>query len=193
MAESASGLAKAGIAILALAVGTAAGWLAGKASERKPPVPPPVFTNPLADAKPGETLALRGSDGALQMFRVVEGDPQTLLLRQETQSEHAPLSTRDLRVSRSWFGGFLILEGDVDPQVAFANLRDTGLLSVEPETLFVEALGRPVRCWKFTARHRVFERMTTWVSPEIPVHGVVRIDTAKQERAFLYHGGHEAK
>ena len=166
MAESASGLAKAGIAILALAVGTAAGWLAGKASERKPPVPPPVFTNPLADAKPGETLALRGSDGALQMFRVVEGDPQTLLLRQETQSEHAPLSTRDLRVSRSWFGGFLILEG---------------------------ALGRPVRCWKFTARHRVFERMTTWVSPEIPVHGVVRIDTAKQERAFLYHGGHEAK
>jgi hypothetical protein len=193
MAESASGLARAGVAAAALVVGAAGGWLAGKAASRTPPAPPPVFANPLADAKVGESLALRRRDGAVELFRVLEADPLTLLLQQDTQAEGAPFSTRQLRVSRSWFGGFLILEGDADPAAAAANLRDVGLLSVEPDTQVVEALGRPVRCWKFTVRHRVFEKMVIWVSDEIPVHGVVRIDTAKEERMFLYHGSGAAR
>lgn len=193
MAGGTSGLARAGIAALAFAAGAAAGALAGRYAARTPPPPPPVFVNPMSDAGKGESVALKRDDGTVIGFRVVEADPQTLLLREETQPVGGPASSRQIRVSRSWFGGFLILEGDTDPEIAAAALRDLRLERLEPDTIYVEALGRPLRCWKFTATHRVHGRMTLWVSEEIPVHGLVRVDTDKAERVFVLLGSHDGR
>jgi hypothetical protein len=193
MAKGGSGLAKAAIAAAALVVGGAVGALAARAAMRTDPPPPPVFVNPMADAKPGETLALKRNDGTISNYRVLEADPLTLLLLEEIQPPGEPSASRRLRVSRSWTGGFLVLEGDVDPAAAAAAIRDLVVERVEPDTIVVETLGRPVPCWKFTCRHRVLGRIVSWVSDELPVHGLVRVDTEKAERTFVLHGFHEAK
>jgi len=188
MAEGAGRIAIAGAAAAAFVVGAAAGWLVARAGAGDAP-PPPTLGNPLFDAKQGESLALRRADGTLFNYRVLEADLQTVLLLAETQAPGQPLGARQLRVSRTWFGSFLILEGDVQPEVSEASTRDFVLERVTPATWLPPALGRPLRCWRFHGRHRVVGPITVWTSDEVPVHGVVRIDGDKGT-LFEYHGSH---
>ena len=74
-----------------------------------------------------------------------------------------------------------------------ANLRDLRLERVEQDTILVDALERPLRCWKFTAQHRVASKMTIWVSDEVPVHGIVRIDTERMEKYYVLQGSHDGR
>jgi hypothetical protein len=176
----------AAAAVVALAVGGSAGWLVAR-SGTAPPAPPAVFVNPLADARANEYVAIRRQDGAVFGFRVLEADLQTVLLLVENQPPGEPATTRQMRVARTWVGAFLILEGDVSPDICAATVRDFVLDRVTPEVLTPPKLGRPLRCWKFEGRHRVQGQMTTWVSDEIPVHGVVRID-GPRGTLFEYEG-----
>lgn len=190
MADGAGRVRLAAAAVLALAVGGSAGWLVAR-SGMAPPPPPPVFVNPLADARVGEYVAIRRSDGAVFGFRVLEADLQTVLLLVENQPPGQPVTTRQMRVARTWFGAFLLLEGDVSPETCEATARDFALSSVTREAWNPPELGRPLQCWKFQGNHRVHGQLTTWVSDEIPVHGVVRID-GPRGTLFEYKGSHRS-
>ena len=190
MAEATGRLAIAAAAAAALAVGAAAGWLAARALEEPPP-PPPSFANPMAKTKVGDVLALRRADGTIFSWSVKEADLQSLLLVAETQPSGAPLTSYQMRVARGWYGSFQILEGDLPPGVADASSRDFILDSVTPETWTPPTWGKPLRCWKFKGRHRVHGETTTWVSDEIPIHGVVRID-GPRGTLFEYHASNRA-
>ena len=178
MATGGVGIAAAATAGLVL--GAAAGWLAARGRAAAPPPSTPGYVNPLADAKKDETLVLvRSGDGTREIFRVIEASPETLLVSVETAPVGEAARTRQLRVARTFVGPFVVLEGDMDPASAAAAVTDFVLERIDPDTRFVESLGRPVRCWKFSGRHRLHGTMTWWVTEELPVHGVVRIETPR--------------
>ena len=166
-------------ALAALAAGAGAGWVAGRRSAVVPPPAPPVYVNPLADAKRGEFLAMKRSDGTRQMYRVVEEQPDTVLLDLETAPAVGAPDHRQARVGRTFLGVFAFIEGDVDALAAEANLRDFRLETMEPVDMAVPALGRTLHCWRIAGQHRVLGPMTFWVSDELPVHGLVRVETAR--------------
>jgi hypothetical protein len=190
MADGTGRLGLGAAVVVALAAGAAAGWLIARAGAAAPPEQA-GYTNPLADARPGESVALRRADGTIFNYRVQEADVHTVLLLAETQPPGEAIHSRQLRISRSWFGSFLILEGDVDRDVIEATTRDFVLDRVTQDVWTPPALGRPLRCWKFEGRHRVHGEMKTWVSDEIPVHGAVRVD-GPRGILFEYHGSREA-
>jgi len=176
MSSGAGKAAVIGAAAMALAVGAAAGWLAAR-STVPPPPPVPVYVNPLADAKKDEVLVWASPDGATQAYRVLEGNnPLTVLLSVEDVATGGPSTTRQLRVARSFFGVFFILEGDIPPDLAQAAGRDFVLTSAEPAELRVEALDRTFRCWKFSGHYKSGDPRIYWVTDELPVHGIARIE-----------------
>jgi hypothetical protein len=181
MAGAGGRIAVAAAAAVALVLGAAAGWIAARAS-MPPPPPPPAFVNPLADAKKGEVLVLTSNDGVVDTYRVLETTDETVLLSDEKAPAGQPAFARQLRVARSYWGAFIILGGDVDPLTAEAAARDLVVVGAVPENLFVETLGRSLRCWKVSARHRVWGDVTIWLSDELPVHGYVRMDTVKGKK-----------
>ena len=166
----------AGFAAGALALGLAAGWVAGRASIPAPP-PPRPFVNPLAEVKRGESLALRQVDGAIQSYRVLEADDFTVLLSVEMRDAGGSASTRQIRVARTFPGFFIILEGDVPPEEAAATAREFVVESMAPDEIHVEPLGRSFRCWRIRGHHRVSGDLTYWVTDEVPVQGLLRIDS----------------
>ena len=167
------------LAAAAVAAGFAGGWVAGRASIPAPP-PPPSFVNPFARVKVGESLVLKLMGGSqLQQFRVLEVDDQTVLLSVETLPLGGTPSRMQMRVARTFWGAFIIIEGDVDPQAAMATAKDFTMESATPDDLYVEPLHRTFHCWKVTGRHRVLLEMTYWITDELPVHGVLRIDTTR--------------
>ena len=190
MADGTGRVALGAAVVIALAAGAATGWLLARTGADAPAAQT-GFTNPLADARKGESVALRRGDGTIFNYRVLEADLQTVLLLAETQPPGGAIQPRQLRISRSWFGSFLILEGDVEPDVCEATTRDFVLHRVTQDVWTPPALGRPLRCWKFQGQHRVHGELTTWICDEIPVHGVVRVDGARGI-LFELHGFHRA-
>ncbi len=171
----------AAAAAVAFALGAAAGWLVARASVPPPP-PPPVFVNPLADAKKGEVLVVTNNDGIVDSYRVLETTNETVLLSIEKAAPGQTATVRQMRMARSFWGAFLILGGDVDPATAEAAARDLVVVRAVPENLLVATLGRTFRCMKITANHRVWGEETIWISDELPVHGLVRMDTVKGKK-----------
>lgn len=163
---------------IALAAGFAGGWVAGRASVPPPP-PPEAFRNPLADTKAGETLLLRRGDGETTLYRVQSVDATSVLIAEETHPPVGPALHRVFRVSRAYLGFFYILEGDVDPVEAAATARDFVPAEITRDSLHSEPLRRSFDCWKIRGHHRAQGEMTLWVSPELPVHGLLRVDTVK--------------
>ncbi len=170
--------AVAGAATVALVLGVAAGWLAARASTPPPP-PPPSYVNPLADAKKGEILVLDNRDGVKDTFRVVEAMDQVVLLAVEKAPPGMPATVRQWGVARSFWGALVILGGDIDEATAESTVRDLVVRSAEPANLFVASINRTLRCWKISAKHRVWGEMSIWISDELPVHGIARIEDAK--------------
>jgi hypothetical protein len=170
--------ALAGALAAGLALGAAGGWVAGRtAAEAGRLPPPPAFVNPLADAVRGESLVLKqAGTGTLKSYLVREAGPEDLLLAEEHAPKDLPRGVKEFRVARNFFGALVILEGDLDPETARATVRDFVLERAEADLLRVEDLGRTFRCWRFRGRHRVAGEMTVWVTDELPVHGVARID-----------------
>lgn len=167
--------------ILALAAGVAGfagGWIAGRQSVPAPP-PPAPYVNPLAVVKGGESLVLRSSFGTRTRYRVLGIDDDSVLLSVETLAPGQPATQREMRVSRSFFGFLIILEGDVDPAAAEATARDFRLDSVVPDRIAVGALGRTLDCWKVTGSHRAQGALTYWISDAMPVHGLLRVDSPR--------------
>ncbi len=168
----------AALAAAGVVLGLAGGWVAGRASVPPPPPPEPL-RNPLADAKKGETLLLRRADGQTTLYRVLAAEEDSILLSEETTPPGGAATRREVRVARTYLGFFIILEGDVDPAEADAAARDFTLDEAVPETLFSEALGRSFRCWRIRGRHRVRGELTFWITPELPVHGLLRADAPR--------------
>jgi hypothetical protein len=172
--------ARIGLLAAGCVLGGAAGWVGGRTLGVPPAPPPSAYRNPLVDAVRGEALVhARPGDGARVVYRVLQAEAQAVLLSVETEVPGEPPLRQEIRIARSFFGPLLVLEGDVDPRAAAAGLRDFVLESATPETIAVEGTGRSYPCWRFTGSHRVQGTMTFWVSDEVPVHGVVRVDTAR--------------
>jgi hypothetical protein len=176
MSSGAGRAAVIGAAAMALAAGAAAGWLAAR-STVPPPPPPPVYVNPLADAKKDEVLVWGSPDGATEAYRVLEGShPQTVLLSVETVTKGGPSTTRQFRVARSFFGTFIILDGDIPPDLAEASLRDFVIEKAEHADLRVESLDRTFRCLRISGTYQNKDPRVYWVTDELPVHGIARIE-----------------
>src|SRR5688572_9322580 len=168
-------------AVAALAVGGGLGWLAGRASIPVP-VPPPTYVNPLADAARDEVLLWKAPDGSTQAYRVEDAFPDSVQLSVVDVSTEGKSSTRRMRVARAFLAALVILEGDVDPEVAEATVRDFIVEKAVPEDLFVESLNRTFHCTKVTGRYRTLEERTYWITDELPVHGIARIDGSRGKR-----------
>ncbi len=170
-----------GFAAAALAVGGGLGWIAGRASIPAPPALP-VYVNPLENAAKDEVLVLEGPDKATQAYRVQDAFPDSVQLSVEDISTAGVSSTRRFRAGRAFLAALVILEGDIDPEVAEATVRDFIVVRAVPEDLFVESLGRTFHCTKVTGRYRTLEERTYWITDELPVHGIARIDGARGKR-----------
>lgn len=181
MASECGKAAILGVAVAALAVGAGGGWIAGRATVPAPP-PPPAYVNPLADAAEDEVLVLASPDGGTQAYRVMDAFPDSVLLSVQDLSSAGTTSTRQFRAARAFFAALVILEGDIDPEVAQATVRDFIVLRAVPEDLLVESLGRTFHCWKVTGRYRTLEERTYWITDELPVHGIARIDGSRGKR-----------
>jgi hypothetical protein len=171
--------ATAGAIAAGLLAGGAGGWVAGRLSAQTPPPPPAVYVNPLADAHRGENVFYVRNDGARVQYRVEEESPDTVLLVEETSPKGQPSTRNEIRVSRTFFGPLIILGGTVNAAAAESALVDFQLQRAEQETIRVDALGRSLRCWKFAGSHKVQGSLTFWISEELPVHGLVRVETAR--------------
>ena len=169
------------VAAAALAAGGGLGWIAGRASIPAP-TPPPTYVNPLADAARDEMLVWVAPDGATQAYRVEDAFPDSVQLSVEDISTTGKSSTRRLRVARAFLAALVILEGDIDPEVAAATVRDFIVEKAVPEDLRVESLNRTFRCTKVTGRYRTLEERTYWITDELPVHGIARIDGSRGKR-----------
>jgi len=170
-----------GAFVAGLALGAAAGWLAARATVPPPP-PPPLYRNPLADARKDEVLVYATPEGDTQAYRVDEADRDTVLLSVQNFPKAGPGGTRHFRAARTFFGTLVILEGDIDPGQAEAALQDFVIESAVFEDLRVESLDRTFHCWKVTGRYRSLEARTYWITDELPVHGVARIDGPRGKR-----------
>lgn len=181
MAAGSGKAALFGVAVAALAVGVGVGWIAGRATIPPPP-PHPSYVNPLANAAKDEVLVLAGPDGATQAYRVMDAFPDSVLLSVEDISTAGTTSVRQFRAARAFFAALVILEGDIDPEVAQATVRDFIVERADFEDLLVESLGRTFHCWKVTGRYRTLEERTYWITDELPVHGIARIDGSRGKR-----------
>lgn len=181
MASGGGRAAVIGAAVGALAIGAATGWLAAK-STIPPPPPPAFYRNPLADAAKDEVLVLTSPDGDTQAYRVKEASRDTVLLSVETVSRAGESTVQELRVARTFFGSLVILEGDIDPEQAQGTVRDFVIENMVPEELLVPSLERTLHCWKMTGTYRGMEPRTYWISDELPVHGIARIDGTRGKR-----------
>lgn len=170
-----------GAAAAALAVGFGAGWIAGRATVPPPP-PPQVYVNPLADAKEKEVLLLAGPDGATQGYRVTGASSDSVQLSVEDITPDGRSSVRNFRAARSFLATLVILDGDVPPDVAEATVRDFIVERAVFEDLRVDSLERTFHCLKVTGHYRSVENRTYWITDELPVHGIARVDGSRGKR-----------
>lgn len=194
MAGSGGTGAVAVAAIAALAAGAAGGWVAGRASFEPPP-PPRAYVNPLADAKKNEVLVLVSPDGGTQAYTLMDGDGETVMISAEDVAKEGASSVRRFRAARTFVGALTILDGDIEPALAASTLRDFVVEKMEPDDLRVESLDRTFRCWKVSGRYRNLEDRTYWITEELPVHGIVRMDGPRgkryEVRSFSFGKGKE--
>ncbi len=167
-------IAAAGVLLAAVAFG--GGWVAGRRA-LPPPPPAPEFLNPLRDAARGELLVLVDGAGTRTSFRVLEAAPVSVLLEVMTQGRDGATSRREIRVARTYLGGFLVLEGEVGGDEREAMVRDLVVDRVVPDT--IEATGRTLACWRVEGRHAALGEIRIWLSDALPVHGVARIESSR--------------
>jgi hypothetical protein len=170
--------ALAGVALAALAAGFGTGWIAGRATLP----PPPASTASLADAKKDEVLLLAGPDGATQGYRVTEAYPDSVQLSVEDIAPDGRSSVRRFRAARSFLATLVILDGDIPPDMAEATVRDFIVERAVFEDLRVDSLERTFHCLKVTGHYRTVEDRTYWITDELPVHGIARIDGSHGKR-----------
>lgn len=175
--------AMVGAVAAGLAAGAVLGWFGARFTTPPPPTPPAAaFRNPLADAARDEVLVWGSPDGDTQAYRVVEGDRSTVLLSVETVSRDGKGDVVQFRAARSFMANLNILEGDIPADLATASVRDLVVTGMVQEDLRVPALDRTFHCWKVSGVYRGMEPRTFWVTDELPVHGVARIDGTRGMR-----------
>jgi len=164
-------------AVVAGVLGAAAGWMFGRQSVIPPAPIPSRFQNPLADARRGENLVLVRAGSRID-YRILDTAPDSVLILEETVSD-AQTTRREFRVAKNYFGFFVFIEGDIDPVSAETSVRELVVQDMEAASLFLPSLGRDVPCWKIRMAHKLHGDLTYWVSNELPVHGVLRVESAR--------------